>query len=1110
MKKNKHFSKSVENINNSFNTYINNSFNKNYDTKRTPRITTKNSSSFILVQDKSKYIVEKNFTQQIPSSNFLEEMYIKYSKNLQKYFLKNQTGLKLSGNKFFQNLTIEEYMKQNNLTKKQFIQLLNGGIPLENNTNFENINNEQLFLTPLPNKSRQLLNTNKEKSDFLEAERSAVVMRTFEYTHGIKSKVGIYEYKKLMMEQKQRLINLMLNAAKKIQRWWKKKSYVMNNNKFDENLNNRLLIYGDILSRKKAKNFYDKMYNYVKFLLKPKRKNFIKKLKNKAKHSKRKFYSIFDWNKNMKKCNEIKLQVIDDHYLYFVRKKDLTINKNYGFIHNFFISKKYFISKKTDNFGINTENYQLKQIILIQKIFRHFLKYKKGKETIREGYNTQFSYINPNKILFLFNKNANSEVKNSKSYSKNKTKNDYISKNNDNKQENKSFIEDKKIIGNLPSISPLSKNQDTNDDIDNENNTKNDLLNKKEIISNIKKKLNDIKDICDKNNPITKINLNNIKSNSKKKSENKDKLKNVNNGNYNKNNIVGRNNDLNIYKKNSKREIKNSKNNKKDSKKLNKNYQPNRNNIIDKYLNNQIKDISKNISPDKSNKKTSNIQYSLPIKNNINTYPIKNKIDSKKKKIKNNLPYVSKNIQKSINNNSEFNFNSSLYANKQISFGVDNAPSEIVKKSFFDNDNINNNSSLNNYYNLNNDNEDSNYNINKKDNNNNKIQTLKYLPQKKSYINNELGFKENELSFINKKNNAQNKNIILVDSLEIDNNKKNDKKTIKDINSNENFEKSLPPDINLNNYQQDSTIDYRDKKNKSNQKSISGSGILYLDTSNNKINNEQNDNFQLLGQIGLNYIHRPCIIGDSYIYKIRKKFFSTNFNKCMNSLINIKNSFSFDKLLHNHNINKINILRKYINHWKYMAIKDSEPYTYSKTIKSICPAENNEKGEHFTYYCKINKSNHENDFVFLRISLGYKLLRKVFCGNDLKIFFYLLKKRRYRRKYKAKTYIYKRSSSNIFNLLYFKIKLPTLLIKIMIKKYCSIFYHKFLYFSLNINNNIDNKLDNNNVCSLVREGYGKGYFGMLYNILKERYNYEYINSGLKFESFINILFSLHE
>ena len=56
-------------------------------------------------------------------------MYIKYSKNLQKYFLKNQTILKLLRNKFFQNLTIEEYMKQNKLTKKQFVQLLNAGYP---------------------------------------------------------------------------------------------------------------------------------------------------------------------------------------------------------------------------------------------------------------------------------------------------------------------------------------------------------------------------------------------------------------------------------------------------------------------------------------------------------------------------------------------------------------------------------------------------------------------------------------------------------------------------------------------------------------------------------------------------------------------------------------------------------------------------------------------------------------------------------------------------------------------------------------------------------------------------------------------------------------------
>ena len=70
--------------------------------------------------------------------------------------------------------------------------------------------------------------TFKEKNDFLEAERSAVVMRTFEYTHGIKSKVGIYELKKIMIEQKQKLINIMLASASKIQRWWKKKYYYIN------------------------------------------------------------------------------------------------------------------------------------------------------------------------------------------------------------------------------------------------------------------------------------------------------------------------------------------------------------------------------------------------------------------------------------------------------------------------------------------------------------------------------------------------------------------------------------------------------------------------------------------------------------------------------------------------------------------------------------------------------------------------------------------------------------------------------------------------------------------------------------------------------------------
>ena len=225
MKKRIHLSKSLDEIKqyqSQINTYSKNNPKKN-DLMIYDKISRNNQSlsSFNIIPEKNKIFFEKGK----PKTNFLEEMYLKYSKNLQKYFIKNQTGLKLAGNKYFKNLTVEEYMKQNNLTQEEFIHLLNGIHPHLKNYYENEISKDNFFLTPMPNKSRQLLKTNKEKNDFLEAERSAVVMRTFEYTHGIKSKVGIYEFKKIMVEQKQKLINIMLASASKIQRWWKKKYY---------------------------------------------------------------------------------------------------------------------------------------------------------------------------------------------------------------------------------------------------------------------------------------------------------------------------------------------------------------------------------------------------------------------------------------------------------------------------------------------------------------------------------------------------------------------------------------------------------------------------------------------------------------------------------------------------------------------------------------------------------------------------------------------------------------------------------------------------------------------------------------------------------------------
>jgi len=1308
MKKSKNVSKSVDNNINDL--FFDDSNNKKLE-KKIPKTSRKNSyknsnsSTIISLQSNKKYIIEKTYSQ-MPKSNFLEEMYMKYSKNLQNYFLNNQTGLKLAGNKHFQNLTIEKYMKQYNLTQEEFIRLLNSGEPLQNkmfsNNNFDiKLKNEQFFLTPLPNKSRQLLNTNKEKNDFLEAERAAVVMRTFEYTHGIKSKVGIYEYRKLMMEQKQRLINLMLNAAQKIQRWWKKKHQYLSKSKNDDSFSKRLKIYNDMLNKKRIKVFNDKFCNYIRYLLKLKAKKLFKNLKNKSKSSVKKFYTIFDWKKNIKICKNIKFSIIHKNNASKILKRD-KIDKSKGFISNSFITKKSYISKKTDINGTNTRNYQMKKIIFIQKIFKRFFRLKKGEDTFMNGNKTHFSYLNPNKMLFLFNKALNPEKaksvkkmnkndknernriyleeektskgnmktlspisrttylfdendngknisgilnkkmyydgKNNKNYIKinNRRNNKLISKsnkknkNNENKNKNKNEIKSNNqnniLVNNNDNFildnsfnNPSKKEKDNNNNfmknnnMDNYNPKKKTYFNKSDIEkyneelyknlnisksgdkkNNINKRNNDSKNnkddnnenLIDNNNSNLEKNSNNIKNNINNKINNdnkndndndnvNNKTENINNdidinnqnelvnkgqsdnpqqnnlinfnidnneifslndGNINSNDIMfnNGNNDKNGYDykiddKNN--ELNNANNVNNENKNISKNSKEdsenktmkNVNYIIKKTpknekeikANNNTKFIAKDLDDELKNVKVNTIEY-IPIKKNINSLAVKNKIESKNKK-RNKLPYngLVQNKKKLINGNSnnEANFNSSSFFNRQISFGLENAPSDIMRKnnmnSFLENENINNNSSFNNYYNLNNKAEDNNYNS--KNDSNDKNNYKDYI--KKNSIKNFLDVEENSFSINNQNNNGQNKNsLLLIDSLEIDNKRKLDKNIIKVINSNE---KSLPPEINLDNYQQDSTLDYRDRRNKSNQKTISTSALLRLDTSNNpviannQLYNDQMFTFQIMGQICLHYIHRPFVIGNNYIYKIRKKYFSSDYIKCLNNLMNIKNTLNKHKLILNDSNNKIIILNKYFNNWKNISEKDKQPYTYGKIITSICNNENNEKGEHFSYYCKINKSSQENDFFLLRISLGYQLLRKVFCDNSFQIFIYLMKRRR-RKKNRAKTFLYKGYSKNIYNLLDFKIKLPILLNKIIVKKYFGMFYHKFIYVYLNLNYNIENEINNSQVCALVREGYGKGYFEILYNILKERYKYEYYNTGLGFESFIKDLFSLHK
>ena len=924
---------------------------------------------------------EKNFNQGIFKSNFLEEMYLKYSKNLQKYFIKNQTGLKLAGNKYFKNLTVEDYMKQNNLTQEEFISLLNGIYHNE-------ITKDNFFLTPMPNKSRQLLETNKEKNDFLEAERSAVVMRTFEYTRGIKSRVGMRELKKVMEEQKKRLINLMLASASKIQRWWKKKFVIINQNKNNETYQKKIFYYNYMLNKKKAKIFFDKINNIFKKKKKIKFDFFTKKLNLKAKKSKKKFFTIFDWVNNMKICPQNKFNILKQNISHLIKK-------NFGFKNNFFMTKISFSNSQNNLNNNNSFIYQIKKIIFLQKMFRHYLRIKKGKQNLKKfinNNNSQFAYFSPNKMIFLYNKNISSEAKEIKSLSKNSN--------------NLYYNQNTKKKANLPNLSPISKNINENDDyLENDNNINNDET----------YKIN--KDI---------ITLKNIKE---------------------KKNTIERNNSLQ-YKE----------------------YKSDTNFRIEVRKMSNLSDIS--------NKKN------IPNKKIFKSFQDIKRNDNNKKQSK--LLFNSKKSNKSTSSNKT----KKLSTNKLIYNNMVNYDS--------DNNNIRNK----NRYKA-------------------KIEKNNLLK------NNLLKIEENELSLITSTNNninnntsQYNNNLILIDSLEIEKDKKGEKKITNPNNSNNNeeneyLEKSFPPELNMDNYQQDSTIDFRDKRIKSNQKTISSSAIYHLDTSdnhiliNNQIYHETPYPYQILGQIYLNYIHRPLVMNKNYyIEKIKKNIFASDLKSSLIKILNIKNNnFSFAKQI---SLNKSSILKKYLKQWKYITNKTSKPYIYNKTITSISNSSDNSEKNNFSYYCRINKSNCENDFIFLRISLGYKLIKKILSVKDIKKFLYLLK-RRQRRNVSNKIYNnnnnFSNYSKNDFHLLEFKTKLPVILNKVLIKKYFAIFFHKFLFFAMNLDKNKFFDI-NNKTCKLIIEGYRKGYFSIMYHIFQIKLNFQYFNTGLQLGNFIQDLLKL--
>ena len=195
----------------------------------------------------------ENKSRAIPTLN-LQHLYLKNQENYDR-FMKNKAykkGLKLEGNKEFEGIPVEQYLNEIETYRENINELIKHNdwyysYPDEN-TNNEN----KMKLTPLPSKSRLLMNTNKEKKDFNFAERNAVMMRRVEYTHSLITKEKQRDDKNKLDQERKKIYLIMKSAILTIENWWvsilekrkeneeKLNQFIEKNNKNIENLVNTL------------------------------------------------------------------------------------------------------------------------------------------------------------------------------------------------------------------------------------------------------------------------------------------------------------------------------------------------------------------------------------------------------------------------------------------------------------------------------------------------------------------------------------------------------------------------------------------------------------------------------------------------------------------------------------------------------------------------------------------------------------------------------------------------------------------------------------------------------------------------------------------------------
>ena len=275
------------------------------------------------------------------SSSSLEKTYLKNQNFLKNYYQQNKdsVGLKLGYDKYYEHLSIDKYINEidkykenikNKLKKNCFYYVY----PEEESLKLKN----KMKLTPLPSKSRLLMTSDKEKNEFNTAERTAVMMRRVEYTHGLISKESKKVLEDRLNKERKEIYLIMKNAIDKISIWWKgilekKKMEKIENEDYHEKykgylkqINNKKII----LFYNKFVKFYDKRMNLLKKKL---FKLFIYQLKIKGKS---KNNSININNENDNNLNEIyllknNLKNNNMNYINFNEQKydDRERNRNY-------------------------------------------------------------------------------------------------------------------------------------------------------------------------------------------------------------------------------------------------------------------------------------------------------------------------------------------------------------------------------------------------------------------------------------------------------------------------------------------------------------------------------------------------------------------------------------------------------------------------------------------------------------------------------------------------------------------------------------------------------------------------------------------------------------